>query len=200
MPRRSLKRPLVVSQPSQLKALASPTAFRIVSAFERLGSASVAELADALGEPAESLYYHVKRLTRVGILTQAGVKPTEGRSSAVYEFPGRELVLDHRNRSPPFVREMERVAGALLRMAQRGWIRALRSGGARSSGATRTLMIQQHHARLRPADLRELNIKLEEIASFIAEHDACGTTDARTRQEWVSLTMCMFPQHAETAE
>ncbi|MCA9311668.1 MAG: helix-turn-helix transcriptional regulator [Phycisphaerales bacterium] len=181
---------LVVRRPAQVRALASPLAHRVASGLERIGPATVAELGAAIGEAPESLYYHVRRLHAAGILRPAGQRETGGRPEVVWEVPGGEIVFDHEGRDPRFRAALARAGESLMRMAARGYAGAVRRGDASRRGRGRTLMLQQHFTRLRPADLAELNRRLEEIAAFVRERDAGekGTS--------VSLTMVMTPGDA----
>src|SRR5262245_47733719 len=85
-------------------ALASPVRQEIIDTLEALGGATIAELAGALGRPADGLYYHVRRLVRAGLLVGAG-------SPEVYRTP-RTLRLDYR-RDVPAIR---RVIASMLRI------------------------------------------------------------------------------------
>jgi len=53
---RSPTKPYVVKDPSQLASLASAARQEIVDVLPRLGTASVAEIAQALDRPADALY------------------------------------------------------------------------------------------------------------------------------------------------
>ncbi len=180
-------RQLILTRPGQIRALTAPLAHRVVAAFERMGPATIAEVADTIGAPPESLYYHVRRLSRAGILIEAERRDTGGRPEIVWEIPGREVAFDHTTNDPDFLDALCRAADALLRLASRTYHAAVRSGASRR-GRRRTLMLQQHAVRLRARDLEELNNRLEEIADFIAEHDAGPGTPM------ISLTMVMAPE------
>lgn len=187
-----MKDKFVVREVAQVRALTGPMPHRLVSAFERMGQCTVGELSDELDEPAESLYYHVRRMVGAGVLRQCGVRPTSRRDEAIYELPGKELVFDPNNTSPAFLTALGKSVSALLRLADRAYGLAIAARGTKRKGGARNLMIQQHYARLGADDLTELNRRLEDIADFIQERDD------PTARPWVSLTMALSPVARES--
>jgi len=173
--------------------MAGPLPHRIVSAMEPLETATVGEIAAATGDPPESLYYHVRRLARVGILVHVGKRSTGGRPEAVWRLPAEEIVFDKTSTDPAYLEALSRSVASLLKMVERAYRASVRPGGGRRTGRRRTLMVQQHVARLRQDDLATLNRRLEEIADFVRERDVGAKATARTSS--VSLTMIMTPTH-----
>lgn len=197
MPKRpSSSRParVLVDRVEQVRALHGPLPHRMVAVWERLGACSVAELAAVIGETPEVLYYHVRRLVKVGLIVPITPGDPGRRAEAIYELPGRELVFDHRQTTPAFLDALANAVGALLRLAERTYREALPLPHARRLGARRNLMLQQHDARLSPRSLSELNRRLEDIATFVAKHDDPARTD------WISLTMVLAPRPARTSD
>lgn len=184
-PRKPIR--FIVRDPRQVQALSGPLPQRLISAFERLGRCTVADLADAIDEPVASLYYHVRKFERVGLIRAAGTRGEGQRAEAVYEFPGRELVFDHANESEVYVTALGKAVGSLARIAERAYRAALGHRQSRRTGRLRNHMLQQHYARLSNADLAELNRRLEDIATFIRERDHPDAT------RWITLTMLMAP-------
>src|SRR5690348_12664421 len=77
----------------QMRALAAPTRQEIVDALPRLGRVSVAELANALGRPADSLYYHLRVLKHVGLVIDAGRRTINGRPEALFRAVAPQMSL-----------------------------------------------------------------------------------------------------------
>ncbi len=94
---------VLVRTAEQVRALAGPLPHRITAVMERLGPCTVREVAEAIGEKPETLYYHVRRLHRLGLLCERGQRRSGSNTQAVYELPGRELVFDHRQSTPTFL-------------------------------------------------------------------------------------------------
>ena len=187
MKRRRAAGVMKVRTAAQVRALSGPLPHRITAAMERLGPCTVREVAGAIDEPPESLYYHIRRLHRLGLLRERGRRRSGANEQAVYELPGRVIVYDPRNTSKDFLAALRRSAAALLRATDRMWQAALGHPATRRAGRRRNLMIQHHYARLNARDLAELNQRLEAIARFVHERDdpAAGP--------WLSLTMVMSP-------
>src|SRR5690349_18270302 len=92
MPR--TRRHAVVSRLDQLSALASPARLEVIDTLTRLGAVSLAELAAALGRPADGLYYHVRALEKVGLVAAAGTRVVAGRRERLV----RAVASDYRVR------------------------------------------------------------------------------------------------------
>lgn len=123
-------RPLfAVREPAQLEALGSPARQEVVDGLQALGPCSIAELAESLGRAPDSLYYHVRKLERVGLVVQRGSRGTGVRREALYDTPGR-VVLDHDPGTARERRRLSRLVGGALRIAERDFNAALASGRA----------------------------------------------------------------------
>src|SRR5689334_13072601 len=94
------RRRALVSRLDQLSALASPARVDLIEALTRLGTASLAELAAALGRPADGLYYHVRALEKVGLVAAAGTRRVGGRSERLVRAVGTEYVVSYASRPP----------------------------------------------------------------------------------------------------
>jgi len=124
------QRPLfAVREPAQIDALGSPARQEVVDGLQALGPCSIAELAESLGRAPDSLYYHVRKLERVGLVVQRGSRGAGLRREALYDTPGR-LVLDHDPGTARERRRLCRLVGGALRIAERDIGVALASGRA----------------------------------------------------------------------
>ena len=70
----------ILRQVKQIRALSGPAQNQIVGTLERVGPSTATELSVQLGIPAESLYYHLRRLKEVGVLVEAGRRSPGARS------------------------------------------------------------------------------------------------------------------------
>lgn len=68
------RRPYVIRELKQIRALASALRQDIVDGVEAIGPCAISELAVLLRRPPHALYYHVRRLVRLGLLTQGDRK------------------------------------------------------------------------------------------------------------------------------
>jgi DNA-binding transcriptional ArsR family regulator len=83
----------VIRSKRQMRALAAPTRQEILDILPRMGTVSVAELAAALGRPADSLYYHLRILKNVGLVLSDGYRALNGRREALFRAVAPELSL-----------------------------------------------------------------------------------------------------------
>lgn len=157
-----------------MDALASPIRHQIHLAMEMLGLCTVNELAQRMGRVPETLYYHVRRLERVGILEQTGSRVGGGRDEAVYQLKGERLRVDPCQSHPRFLKGMAKGCGSLLRFAQRSYERALEARAERRVGPKRSLRIEQLTVRLSARDLARLNERLDSLTVFLAKADESG--------------------------
>src|SRR5258708_3778839 len=88
-------RPHVIRGARQLAALAAAARQEIVDVLEQMGTVSVAELAAALGRPADALYFHLRALARAGLVRRAGHRARSGRQEALYRTVKPELRLGY---------------------------------------------------------------------------------------------------------
>lgn len=161
----------LVSTVGQMEALASPVRHQIHLAMEMLGECSVNELAERMGRVPETLYYHIRRLKKVGIVEQVGRRAGAGREEAIYQLNAKRLRVDPSQTSPRFLRAMAKGCGSLLRFAQRSFDRALEAGADRRASPKRSLRIDQATVRLSAGNLAELNKRLNSVQSFLDDAD-----------------------------
>jgi DNA-binding transcriptional ArsR family regulator len=83
----------IIRSKRQMRALAAPTRQEIVDVLPGMGTVSVAELATALGRPADSLYYHLRILNRVGLVRSAGSHRLNGRRETLFRAIAPEMSL-----------------------------------------------------------------------------------------------------------
>ncbi len=161
----------LVSTVGQMEALASPVRHQIHLAMEMLGACTVNELAERMGRVPETLYYHVRRLEKVGILEQVSSRAGAGREEAIYQLKAKRLRVDPSQSSPRFLEAMAKGCGSLLRFAQRSFERALEAKADRRVGPKRVLRIEQATVRLSAGNLAELNKRLDSLCSFLNDAD-----------------------------
>ena len=86
-------RPYVIRGKKQLACLAAAARQEIFDVLEQRGTVSVAELAAVLGRPADGLYFHLRALTRAGLVRQAGHRTRSGRKETLYRTVKPEVQL-----------------------------------------------------------------------------------------------------------
>ena len=144
-----------------VRSVTSPVRAAAIDALEVIGPATVAELAEVLGYPADGLYYHLARLERFGLVIRSG--PDKKTGAARFDVPGRPMMLQYRLEDRQHARATTEVVATMLRSAARGFRRAYAPGLATVEGAHRNLRAGRRTAWLTPDDVRALNYHLERI-------------------------------------
>ena len=145
-----------IEDAKKIAVLAAPARIEIVSTLEALGgSATVAELAEQLGRPADGLYYHLNALMRVGLIEEHA---TSGARRYRATTPGgQRLRLRYRPGATANARAVGRVAASVSRLAQRDFVRALSQADTAVEGPARELWAARLRGWLDPAQLAEVN-------------------------------------------
>lgn len=71
--------PKRLGDPRELKALAHPLRMRLVVELATQGSARAADLAKTIGEPANSVSFHLRQLARYGLIVEDSERSADGR-------------------------------------------------------------------------------------------------------------------------
>jgi DNA-binding transcriptional ArsR family regulator len=170
----------ILSTDKQLVALASAARQEIVDVLGSMGTVSVAELAVALGRPADALYFHLRVLTRVGLVRPAGERSRNGRREALFRVPADELRLRYNPRDPANRRRVTTIVGSMLRLGIRDFERAFRRLDVKVLGPQRELWALRKVSRLSPARVADINSLIEGLKNAVASPDAKGRLYAIT--------------------
>jgi hypothetical protein len=160
-----------ITDPAAIAALASPVRQELFDTLEALGrTATIAELAEQLGRPADGLYYHVEVMRRAGLLAAAPLgRSRAGRSERRYRIPGpaaRQIGLGYRPRDPRNAAAVRGVVGGMLRIARRDFDRAL-TGDVRVDGPRRELWAARGTGWVSDAELAAINRLLVRITELL---------------------------------
>lgn len=173
----------VITRRDQVSALASAVRQEIIDTVQAAGPRSAAELAHLMGRPADALYYHIKRLLKVGLLVVASTRISGRRDEAVFDLVGHPLVLKY----PPGATALVR---AMVRTAERDFRSAVSSERARVEGSRRNLWAGRRHAWLSSTDLVRVNRHLDRLIDIMtrARKPAGG--------ELCTLTLILAPRES----
>jgi DNA-binding transcriptional ArsR family regulator len=183
-----------ITDPSAIAVLASPVRQELFDTIEALGGiATIAELAEQLGRPADGLYYHVELLRRAGLLAAAPAgRSQSGRSERRYRTPGRaggQVGLGYRARDPRNVAAVRSVVGGMLRIARRDFDRAL-AGNVVTEGPRRELWAARGTGWVSDAELAAINKLLIELTRLLRR------PRGGPRQRLISLCFVLAPMTA----
>ena len=157
-----------VREPAQIAALRSPARQEVVDGLQALGPCSIAALAESLGRAPDSLYYHVHKLARVGLVVERGARATGARREALYDTPGH-MVLDHEPSTAHERRRLASLVAAALRIAERDLVAALEAGRAvYRRGPRRNAWGARIKGWLAPAELAQARAHLTALNELFA--------------------------------
>jgi DNA-binding transcriptional ArsR family regulator len=157
------KPPHLIRSGKQLAALAAAARQEIVDVLEQMGAVSVAELAAALGRPADALYFHLRALTLAGLVESAGYRSSDGRKEAIYRTVAPELQLRYEPENPGNRKAISAIVASMLRLAMRDFSRSFQPGNVVVSGASRELWALRKVGRLSRAQLGALNCGIKQL-------------------------------------
>lgn len=181
----------IATRPAQRRALRSAIRLEILGQFTSSKGLSVADLAERIGLPAASLYYHVQMLVRVGLLQESGSRPGLRRPQAVYRPVAPKIGLPAGASSGAKAADAVKTMAAAFRMAERDMTEALRSGLARDRGALRNFHAERVHARLTRTALGKINSHLRAIDRILSGE--ATRRDAIAADHYCSYTVALLP-------
>lgn len=187
------QRPFDIRDLDQLVALASPVRQQIVDVVCGLGRCSIAEIAAALGRPADGLYYHVRALLDVGLLVEAGERETQRRAETLYDVPTRGIMrLVYEPEDEANAQAIKKIVAAMLRMTERDFVAGF-DEAARVSGPERNLNASRQTAWLGRDARQEVNRLLARLQEIFSTASVPSEEDG----ELQSLTFVMAPLEAK---
>jgi DNA-binding transcriptional ArsR family regulator len=161
------KHKYIIYRKPQMRALAAPTRQEIVEALAHMGSVSVAELAAALGRPADSLYYHLHILKKVGLVLTAGFRDSGGRREELFRSIARDLSLSYQLGKNGNALEVNAIIASMLRLSIRDFARGCRTGDVAVSGPGRELWALRSIAWLSRSQLAKLNRCIHDVLKLM---------------------------------
>jgi DNA-binding transcriptional ArsR family regulator len=75
-----------VAHPKHWTVLVAPVRLEVVESMRMMAPCSIAEIAAALDRPADTLYRHIDKLKRAGVVVEAGVRRSGRRFEQVYDL------------------------------------------------------------------------------------------------------------------
>ncbi len=156
----------MIRRPAQLRALASPARQEVIDALVAAGPLSVAEIAAHLGRAADSLYFHLRQLEKVGLIREIERRQSGRHVAVVYDVPGRPMRIDPNLAAP---KPLGAVISGVLRLAQRDYRRSLSDPRTVIDGPCRELWGGRVKGWVAPEDLTRVNALLEELQRVVRD-------------------------------
>jgi DNA-binding transcriptional ArsR family regulator len=153
-----------IKEAAQVRALESPTRQEIVDGLAALGQASMTELAEHLGRAADSLYFHVRKLMKIGLVREVE-RRQEGRHVwAVYALEGRTPRIAYQ---AGMGRSISRVVAGALRLSLREFQGAIGRDDVQLDGPRRNLWGGRLKGWLSSEDLQEVNHLIDRLSQVL---------------------------------
>lgn len=157
-----------IKDPERIEILASPVRQELVDTLGLFGqAATVAELAEQLGRPADGLYYHLRLLVQAGIVHEDR-EGEGGERRYRLEGDGRPM-LEYRNDDPRNLAAVGRVAQGLVQIGLRDFESALKAPETVVEGPLRQLWAARNKGWVGESELREINQLLDRLCSLISK-------------------------------
>ena len=188
MSSRPRTRPYVIRRRDQIAALESAVRQEIVDTIQAAGPLSASEISGLMGRPADALYYHLKRLVKVGLLLVRATRRSGRRDEAVYDLAGHPLVLDYPARAEGKDHPLSGLVRSMLRTGEKDFRASVGTDSARPDGDWRNLWAGRRHAWLSPRDLERVNALVDQLVAIMtrARNPAGG--------ELCTLTLVLAPR------
>jgi DNA-binding transcriptional ArsR family regulator len=153
----------IIRSKRQMRALAASTRQEIVDVLPRMGAVSVAELASALGKPADSLYFHLRILKKVGLIRSAGFRRVHGRREVLFRAVAPELSLHYAFGKKGNAKEINAIIASMLRLGIRDFRNSFKAAEASISGPHRELWAVRKTAWLSHGQIAEVNRSIHKL-------------------------------------
>lgn len=114
-----MSKPYQITQIEQFQALTSPIRGEILDIVALMGPVSIAKIAFFMGRPIDSLYYHVKLLSKVGLLIPDKKQKSTRQMEATFDLPGRPMSLKYDPSQHEHVENVKKSVSAMLRATER---------------------------------------------------------------------------------
>lgn len=167
MPTTSRRRTYWILRSDQIAAVTSPLRQEIVDRLAAFGPEGVRELALALGRRPTSIYHHVRRLERVGLLSTVPGDGTLGRPSVRYATIAPRMRLARAARVPSNWKPLRRAAAAAASQSSRDYAKGFGAGHWKIEGAGRNHWFFRVVASPSRGRLREINTLLDRLAELV---------------------------------
>ncbi|QDU83840.1 hypothetical protein Pla163_09410 [Planctomycetes bacterium Pla163] len=161
----------------QVRALASPLRQRFVDVLTSEGPCSVRDVAERLGKPPATLYYHLRLLEDAGIVRTVGERATGKRPEMLYEAISTRFRVDNASGDRAWQNELERYVRVHLRDVERAIAAQVEDPSYSRDDPAPLMHFRAVQLRLNEQDRRELAARVEALTAFLIEADGRAGVD-----------------------
>jgi DNA-binding transcriptional ArsR family regulator len=159
----------VIKTKKELAALVSGARQEIVDVLSQMPSLSAAELASALGRPADAIYYHLRVLQRSGLVVSAGCRNHGRRQEQLFRTISPDLRLEYKVGERGNARQITAIVRSMLRLGARDFDHAFQRADAKVSGAGRELWALRTAGWLTPEKVVKVNRSISSVARAVSK-------------------------------
>jgi DNA-binding transcriptional ArsR family regulator len=159
----------VIESKRQMRALAAATRQEIIDVLPEMGTVSVAQLAAVLQRPADSLYYHLRILKRVGLVLSTGGRRAGGRREALFRAVAPDISLRYELGKKGNAKEVNAIVASMLRLGIRDFGHSFHAAKAAAvSGPHRELWALRKTGWLSQDQLAAVNECIETLLTAMS--------------------------------
>ncbi len=151
----------------QLEAMVSPRGHDIVDRLAADGPMSIKQLAQQIGCQPSSLYHHIAKLLRVGLVVEAGSRVVRRRREQLYATPAPRMRLARALAQWQHPEILNDIAAALIRQMARDFAEGAGHPAKCAEGEGRNFGFGRLIGRPTPTQLARLNACLAEVGEIL---------------------------------
>ena len=151
----------------QLEAMVSPRGHDIVDRLTADGPMSIKELAQQIGCQPSSLYHHIAKLLRVGLVVDAGSRVVRRRREQLYDTPAPRMRLARALAEGKHPEIFEEIVNSLTRQMARDFGAGSAFAGKIAEGDVRNLGFGRLIGRPDATQLANINACLAQINEIL---------------------------------
>lgn len=158
----------ILTTPRAWAALVAPVRLEIVEAMRMIAPCSIAEIAESLDRPADTLYRHIEKLKRAGAVVDAGTRRAGRRIEQVYDLVADDFRIGFKDTSDRAAnKSYNETMQSILKIASRTARDSASACQLVGMGDGRNIVGKIEHAWLTQAEFTELREILMRAKQFM---------------------------------
>lgn len=164
----------LITTPKAWAVYIAPVRLEIVETMRMIAPCSIAELAAATDRPADTLYRHIEKLRKVGVVVEAGARRSGRRFEQVFDLAGDDFRPQLRDTSPRVVNKMfEDATKSIAKILLRTTRDAAAAEQIVYGPEERNASVKFEHAWLTPEEFAQLRELFLAVKRFMDARKAC---------------------------
>lgn len=198
--------PTHITDPKAVAAITHPLRMRLLSELSRRGTARAVDLADAVGEPANSVSFHLRQLAKYGLIEENPARAENGRERWWRQPSDRGFEIDL-----DAMQGLEDGSAAVdtVRRVAEGHVLALhrtiaqpssRAGGPEERGQERRTFSDDFAVRLSDSEFEQMRLELQGLLDRWGEtsRTLADADDGQERRGYYGVIMSALATDIDT--